>query len=62
VPKNVKQLRQFLDLIMYFKKFIRPQSNITSSLRELLQIDQEFKWGEEQQSAFDKLKEEILKD
>jgi hypothetical protein len=62
VPKNVKQLRQFLGLIMYFKKFIRSHSKITSSLRKLLQKDQEFKWGEEQQSAFDKLKEEILKE
>jgi hypothetical protein len=51
VPKNVKQLRQFLGLIMYFKKFIRSHSKITSSLRKLLQ-----------QSAFDKLKEQILKE
>jgi hypothetical protein len=47
---------------MYFKKFIRSHSKITSSVRRLLQKDQKFKWCEEQQSAFDKLKEEILKE
>ena len=62
VPTNVKQLRQFLGLILYFKKFIRGHSKITESLRRLLQKNTEFKWGEEQQTSFNRLKEEILKE
>jgi hypothetical protein len=61
-PKNVKQLRQYLGLILYFKKFIKSHSQITAPLRKLLKKDQEFIWGAEQQRAFEKLKEEILKE
>jgi RNase H-like domain found in reverse transcriptase len=62
VPTNVKQQRQFLGLSLYFKKFIRGHSKITASLRKLLQKNSEFKWTEEQQTSFDRLKEEILKE
>ncbi|RDY04954.1 hypothetical protein CR513_11253, partial [Mucuna pruriens] len=54
-PQNVKQLQSFLALTGYYRQFIKGFSIIAAPLTDL------FKWQEEAQVAFTKLKEAIIK-
>ena len=56
VPTNIKEMRSFLGLANYYRRFIKSYSNITCVLTRLLQKNVEYKWTEECQSAFDELK------
>ncbi|KAL4026410.1 hypothetical protein IC575_014840 [Cucumis melo] len=57
VPTNMRELRGFLGLTGYCKRFV--QSSIVASLTRLLKLGA-FKWNEEAQLAFDKLKEAMM--
>src|SRR5260370_11963701 len=56
---NVKEVRAFLGTSGYYRKFILNYSKVAAPLTELLKDEQRFKWGEEQQSAFHKLKQAL---
>jgi transposase InsO family protein len=59
VPTNVKELRSFLGLSNFYRRFIEGYSKITSVLTKLLQKNVDYKWTAECQSAFDSLKEKL---
>jgi hypothetical protein len=59
VPTNVKELRSFLGLSNFYRRFIQGFSRITAVLTKLLQKNVEYKWTEECQSAFQQLKEKL---
>ena len=59
IPINVKELRSFLGLSNYYRRFIDGYSNITSVLTKLLQKNVEYTWTTECQSAFDEMKEKL---
>ncbi|VDH99565.1 Hypothetical predicted protein [Mytilus galloprovincialis] len=59
VPKNQKQIRSFLGLTNYYRKFIEGYSHITTSLNHLLRNDIPFEWSEKCQKAFDQLKKAL---
>jgi len=59
VPQNMKELRSFLGLGNYYRRFILDYSRTTSVLTRLLQKNVNYEWTEECQLAFDELKEKL---
>ena len=59
VPRNVKQLRQFLGLANYLHKYSRNYAAIVRPLTQLLRDDVVWRWLPEQQSAFDLVKSNL---
>ena len=58
-PKDVPQLRSFLGLANYFRKFIRAYAQMTSALTALFKKNTPWRWTEEQQAAFEAVKEAL---
>ncbi|GKE86484.1 putative reverse transcriptase domain-containing protein, partial [Tanacetum coccineum] len=50
--KNVGEIRSFLGLAGYYRRFIQDFSKIASSLTKLTKKNAPFEWGEEQEEAF----------
>ena len=61
IPKDKKELRAFLGLISYYRKFIKKLAHIAKPLYELLKKDKEFIWTNREQKTFQMLKERLLK-
>ncbi len=57
--RNQRDVRSFMGLAGYYRRFVKGFSQIGSPLTELLKNDVEFKWSNEQQEAFEKLKKAI---
>ena len=58
-PKTLTELRSFLSLAGYYRRFIPHFSGIASPLTNLLKKGQEFLWTTECQSSFAALKEKL---
>nr|XP_055054004.1 uncharacterized protein LOC129439426 [Misgurnus anguillicaudatus] len=59
VPCSLRQLRAFLGLASYYRKFVSGFATIAAPLHQLTKKAQRFSWGQEQQQAFDSLKEAL---
>lgn len=59
IPKNVTNVRQFLGLAGYYRRFIKDFSLIAEPLIKLLKKEEAFIWGPEQQNSFEILKETL---
>ena len=57
IPQNKKELQRFLGLCSYYRKFVPAFSVITSPLRRLTEKDATFRWSDECEMAFEKLKD-----
>ena len=60
-PTSVTQVRSFLGLVGYYRRFIKGFSKIASPLNKLLEKNKPFVWTEECTKAFQELKDLILK-
>ncbi|GKC05940.1 putative reverse transcriptase domain-containing protein [Tanacetum coccineum] len=58
-PTTPTEIRQFLGLTGYYQRFIKDFSKIAKSLTELTQKNKEYIWGEDQESAFQLLKQKL---
>lgn len=59
VPETVKQIKSFLGLIGYYRRFIPQFAAMAKPLNNLTRKDVPFRWGVEQQEAFQNLKTTI---
>jgi len=57
-PTKIKEVESFLEFINFYRWFIKNFSHMAKPLNEL-KGKKEWKWGEEQQEAFEELKEKI---
>ena len=55
-PTSVKEVRSFLGLCSYYRKFVNKFADIARPLHKLTETKSKFHWGEDCQTAFDKLK------
>ena len=62
IPKNSKNIKQFLGLAGYYRRFIDGFSKIATPLNQLLKKDVKFNWSEKQQEAFERLKEKLCEE
>ncbi|KAJ9566027.1 hypothetical protein OSB04_001993 [Centaurea solstitialis] len=58
-PKTPTEIRQFLGLAGYYRRFIANFSKIAQPLTTLMQKDKKFVWGEKQEEAFQTLKQKL---
>ncbi|GJV21177.1 putative reverse transcriptase domain-containing protein [Tanacetum coccineum] len=56
-PKTPTEIRSFLGLAGYYRRFIANFSKIAKPLTLLTQKNQKFEWGDEQENAFQTLKD-----
>ncbi|UYV70945.1 hypothetical protein LAZ67_8001196, partial [Cordylochernes scorpioides] len=59
-PKSLKEVRSFLGLSSYYRRFIPNYSQLAQPLNELLKKDSIFCWSLEEQREFDALKSAII--
>ena len=60
VPKNVTDVRSFLGLASYYRRFIPCFAQLASPLTSLTKKNQTFEWTSECQVAFDSLKDQLV--
>ena len=60
MPKSVSELRSFLGLANYYRRFVEGFSKRASPLTELLKKDVHWNWDPECQTAFDGLKQALM--
>jgi len=55
--KNVKDVRKFLGLANYYRRFIKDFAQVARPMNILMQKDEKWQWKEAQQQAFNELKQ-----
>ena len=59
-PQTVKQLKSFLGLMSYYRRFIPGFSGLASPLHKLLKKDARYEWTNDQAQAFRGLKNKLI--
>ena len=57
-----KEIKQFLGLVGYYRKFIPRFADIAQPMTNLTRLDQPFEWTDKCQSSFELLKEALIKE
>src|SRR5207237_6147156 len=60
VPKSLTDIRSFVNMCGYYRRFVHKFSEIASPLNLLLRKDQPFVWADEQEQAFETLKAKLV--
>lgn len=58
-PTNIRQLRRFLGMTGWYRRFIDDYASITYHLTDLLSKKKTFKWNSDAQNSFDLLKSKL---
>jgi hypothetical protein len=58
-PTSVSDIRSFLGLVGYYRRFIKGFSRISKPMTELLEKDKDFKWTSACESGFQELKKRL---
>ena len=59
-PMNVSEVRSFLGLAGYYRKFVKGFSKIETLLTNLLKKDQKFEWSDTCQHSFEELRQRLM--
>jgi len=59
VPTSVKEVKSFLGLTSYYRRFVKDYASIATPLHALTKKNRVFDWNEECQRAFEKLREAL---
>jgi hypothetical protein len=59
-PKKVTELRSFLGLVNYYRRFIKGYSSVATPLTDLLKKNRTWSWDDRCQRAFEVLKQAIV--
>ena len=59
-PRNIRQVRRFVGMGSWYRRFIPDFSTKISPITKLLKKGVKFNWGEEQQRAFDTVKQHLI--
>ena len=57
VPKTVRDVRKFLGLANYYRRFVKDFTKLAWPLNNLTRKEEKWKWGDEQQETFEQLKQ-----
>ncbi|GBB99340.1 hypothetical protein RclHR1_34960001 [Rhizophagus clarus] len=60
-PRTVTEVRSFLGLCSYYRRFVKGFSKIAKPLIELTKKEVDFKWSDEYQKSFNELKKILVK-
>lgn len=60
LPQNIKELRRFLGMMSWYRRFIPHLAELSTPLTDLLRKGVKWKWGEAQQTAFEKLRNHLV--
>lgn len=60
-PKNVKQVCSFIGAVNFYKDMWQRRAHLQKPLTDLLKTNN-FRWGPEQQQAFDQIKATMVRD
>ena len=60
LPRSVTEVRSFLGLIEYYRRFVKGFSVIASPLTKLLRKGIKFEWSDKCQKSFEQLKEILV--
>ena len=58
-PQNVSQVRSFLGLVGFYRRFVKDFSTIAAPMNELTKKEVHLKWGDAQEKAFQELKDKL---
>jgi len=59
-PRNLTELRSFVGLCSYYRRFISGFANLAAPLHALTRKNARFSWGIEKEEAFNQLKERLI--
>jgi hypothetical protein len=59
IPKNIKEVRSFLGLTSYYRKFILKYADKAKPLHKITEKNQKFVWTEDCQYSFEELKQAL---
>lgn len=58
-PRNVKEVRSFLGICNYYRRFVKDFARISRPLNDLTRCDVKWSWNRECENAFDELKQHL---
>ncbi len=61
-PRTVRHVRHFLGLVNYYRDVWRRRSHILAPLTELTKKNRPFRWGSDEQTAFERIKQMVSRE
>ena len=59
-PKNARQVKQFVAMGSYYRRYVKDFARVAKPLNELTKKDKEFKWDTDCEKAFSSLKQALV--